>query len=236
MAYDCIVSTNQHGRAHQNTRKHGLSATDLLQKVPSLLQQRDDVANIIPVGDSWHAQVRRKGHPVQTKTFPGWLRLHSRSLTPSCRLHHRQLLPPPSEIVRLRWEDFNHQDRTILIRDRKDPQRKLGNNQIVPLLGRSCDIVCAQTKAGELIFPLNGKSWSSIFPRACSDLGIHDRNLYDLRHEGISRLVESGKYSIPEVMLVAGHKDSKQMMCHLQLVQLAITSLPRRVASWRREW
>jgi hypothetical protein len=28
------------------------------------------VPSIIPVGDSWRAQVRRKGHPVQTKTFP----------------------------------------------------------------------------------------------------------------------------------------------------------------------
>ena len=35
-----------------------------------MLQQRDPVASIIPVGDSWRAQVRRKGHPVQTKTFP----------------------------------------------------------------------------------------------------------------------------------------------------------------------
>ena len=28
------------------------------------------MANIIPVGDSWRAKVRRAGHPAQTKTFP----------------------------------------------------------------------------------------------------------------------------------------------------------------------
>jgi integrase len=131
----------------------------------------------------------------------------------------------------LRWEDLNHQDRTILIRDRKDPRRKLGNNQIVPLLGRSYAIVCAQPKAGELIFPLNGKSWSSIFPRACSELGIHDLNLYDLRHEGISRLVESGKNSIPEVMLVSGHKDPKQMTRHTAASQEPTSVRPRRARS-----
>lgn len=64
---------------------------------------------------------------------------------------------------------------------------------------------------------LNGKSWSSIFPRACKDLQISDLALYDLRHEAISRLVESGKYSIPEIMLVSGHKDPKQMMRYTQL-------------------
>ena len=39
-------------------------------KSGQVLQQGGRVASIIPVGDSWRAQVRRKGHPVQTKTFP----------------------------------------------------------------------------------------------------------------------------------------------------------------------
>ena len=160
----------------------------------------------------------RRPTAKEIERLRAWLRLHSRSLTPdlidfiidSC-------FRPPSEIVRLRWDDLNHEDRTIVIRDRKDPRRKIGNNQTVPLLGRSYVIICAQPKNGEFIFPLNGKSWSSIFPRACSELGIEDLNLYDLRHEAISRLVESGKYSIPEVMLVSGHKDPKQMMRYTQL-------------------
>ena len=38
------------------------------------------------------------------------------------------------EIVGLRWADLNETDRTILNRNRKDPQEKLGNHQTVPLL------------------------------------------------------------------------------------------------------
>lgn len=124
---------------------------------------------------------------------------------------------PPSEIVRLRWDDLNEEDRTIVIRDRKDPRRKLGNHQTVPLLGESFDIVMLQPRAGEFIFPVNGDTWSTVFPRACDELGIVDLRLYDLRHEAISRLVESGKYSIPEMMLVTGHKDPKQLMRYTQL-------------------
>lgn len=124
---------------------------------------------------------------------------------------------PPSEIVRLRWKDINHDDRTILIRDRKDPRRKIGNHQIVPLLRGSYEIAIRQPKHSEFIFPLNGKSWSSVFPRACRDLGIKDLRLYDLRHEAISTLVESRKYSIPEMMLVSGHRDPKQLMRYTQL-------------------
>lgn len=147
-----------------------------------------------------------------------WFATRSETLTPD---HIEFILDscfrPPSEICRLRWADLNHQDKTILIRDRKDPRKKLGNNQIVPLLGKTYEIIMRQPQEGELIFPVNGKSWSSLFPRACEELGIENLQLYDLRHEAISRLVESGKYSIPEMMLVTGHKDPKQLMRYTQL-------------------
>jgi len=124
---------------------------------------------------------------------------------------------PPSELTRLRWDDLNRADRTILIADRKDPKKKIGNNQIVPLLGECMAIIDRQPKTSEFIFPVNGTSWSSLFPRACAALEIENLRLYDLRHEAISRLVESNKYSIPEMMLITGHKDPKQLMRYTQL-------------------
>ncbi|MEO3714083.1 site-specific integrase [Roseateles flavus] len=162
----------------------------------------------------------RNRRPTQAEldALRAWFRLHSRSLTmdafdfilDSC-------FWPPSEICRLRWADLNREDRTILIRDRKDPKKKIGNHQRVPLLGRCMEIIDRQPQDGEFIFPLNGKSWSSVFPRACQKLEIEDLQLYDLRHEAISRLAESGKYSIPEMMLVTGHRDPKQLMRYTQL-------------------
>src|SRR5690606_8980055 len=46
-----------------------------------------------------------------------------------------------SEITRLRWADYRPDNRTILIRDRKDPKEKAGNHQWVPLLGESVAII-----------------------------------------------------------------------------------------------
>jgi integrase len=147
-----------------------------------------------------------------------WFGQHSKTLTPdlidfildSC-------FRPPSEITRLRWADLNEVDKTIVINDRKDPRKKIGNNQIVPLLGRCMEIIQRQDRDTEFIFPVNGKSWSSLFPRACKALKIDNLDLYDLRHEAISRLVESKKYSIAEMMLISGHKDPKQLMRYTQL-------------------
>jgi integrase len=147
-----------------------------------------------------------------------WFKASSKVLTPD---HIDFILAscfrPPSEITGLRWDDINHEDRTIVIHDRKDPRRKIGNNQTVPLLGESYAIAMRQPKVSEFIFPVNGASWSSLFPRACRDLKIDNLRLYDFRHEAISRLVESAKHSIPEMMLVTGHKDPKQLMRYTQL-------------------
>lgn len=149
-----------------------------------------------------------------------WFRVRSETLVPD---HIDFILSscfrPPSEITGLRWQDLNRADRTIMIRDRKDPRKKIGNNQIVPLLGECMAIIDRQPHPddAEFIFPVNGDSWSSLFPRACKELGIADLHLYDLRHEAISRLVESNKYSIMEMMLITGHKDPKQLARYTQL-------------------
>jgi len=121
-----------------------------------------------------------------------------------------------SEITSLLWDDLDRENRTIVIRDRKHPQEKLGNNQTVPLLGDAFDIVLRQPQRGPLIFPYNSKSFSSIFPRACAELEIEDLRFHDLRHEGVSRLFEQ-EYRIEQVALVSGHRDWKMLRRYTQV-------------------
>lgn len=124
------------------------------------------------------------------------------------------------EVTRLRWADLDVTNRTILIRDRKDPTEKSGNDQRVPLLAvaglDAFEIAMRQPRKGALIFPYKEATWSTIFPRACEALGIVDLHLHDLRHEGISRLFEDGM-SIEQVILVSGHRDPKTLMRYTQL-------------------
>lgn len=123
------------------------------------------------------------------------------------------------EVVKLRWADYNPADRTITIRDRKDPKQKLGNHQEVPLLDEAIAIIERQpTREHEFIFPYNHRTFSSIFPRACqlSEPRIKDLRWHDLRHEGTSRLFERG-YQIHEVAMFTGHKDWRQLRRYTQL-------------------
>jgi integrase len=120
------------------------------------------------------------------------------------------------EIMRLRWDDLNEADKTIVIRDRKHPNQKAGNDQEVPLLGDSFAIVLRQPRTDKCIFPYNGSTISSIFPRACQALGINDLRFHDMRHEGVSRLFERG-FRIEQVSLVSGHRDWKMLKRYTQL-------------------
>lgn len=120
------------------------------------------------------------------------------------------------EICGLRWEDVNHQDKTIIIRNRKHPTLKQGNDQEVPLLGTAYEIIQRMPKTDDLIFPFRADTISSIFPRACQELKIEDLRFHDLRHEGVSRLFEKG-YAIEQVALVSGHRDWKMLARYTQI-------------------
>lgn len=125
------------------------------------------------------------------------------------------------EITRLRWIDLNEEDRTIIIRNRKHPRQKVGNDQEVPLLGATFDIVKRQRKPPDVteesrIFPVKTDTITTIFPRAKAALKIVDLHFHDLRHEGVSRLFERG-YRIEQVALISGHRDWKMLVRYTQI-------------------
>lgn len=110
------------------------------------------------------------------------------------------------EIVRMTWADFDETRRCVIVRDRKSPHAKAGNDQEIPLLGPAHAIAARQPRLDARIFPFEARSISAAFTRSCQQLGIENLHFHDLRREGISRLLEMG-YSVPEVATVSGHKD-----------------------------
>lgn len=122
------------------------------------------------------------------------------------------------EIARLQWADVDATKRLVLIRDRKDPRRKAGNDQWVPLLGSAWDLVQRQPRSDDelRIFPVHEQTLSKYFKAACDALAVPDLHFHDLRHEGTSRLFEDG-YAIQQVALVTGHKDWRHLRRYTNL-------------------
>lgn len=114
------------------------------------------------------------------------------------------------EICRLQVEDVDRAARTVVIRDRKDPQAKEGNHQTVPLLPAAWSIVEPLLKdrtEGQVFVGLKAASVSAAFTRACQALEppIEDLHFHDLRHRATAEFFRMG-LDIPRVALLTGHK------------------------------
>ena len=112
------------------------------------------------------------------------------------------------EICSIRIEDIDFDSKTVIIRNRKHPKEKIGNDQIVPLLPAAWDLAAkaiGDRKSG-LVFPYDRRSVSSSFTRICKKCEIEDLHFHDLRHTAIGNLFAIG-LRIEQVALISGHKD-----------------------------
>lgn len=111
-----------------------------------------------------------------------------------------------SEVCAILWADLDIENKSVIVRNRKDPRKKSGNHMVVPLLGGAFEIIENQEKNVGRIFPFNSRSVTAGFQRVRNELKIEDLRYHDLRLEGASRLFEKG-YAIDEVAQVTGHRN-----------------------------
>ena len=121
------------------------------------------------------------------------------------------------EIVRLRWADLRPETGTAILRDVKHPTRKVGNDKVFRMLQPAWDIINAQARTDERVFPFESKTVGTAFTRAVRFLELGDLHFHDLRHEATSRLFEKG-YSIQEVAQFTLHESwaTLQRYTHLR--------------------
>lgn len=138
--------------------------------------------------------------------------------TEAQRHSHRQLIPMvdiilfaifstrrQEEICRIEWDDFEEDNKRVIVRDMKNPGEKVGNDVWCDLPDRAIAVIKRMPKKAKQIFPHNSSTVSRRFTDACALLGIEDLHFHDLRHEGISHLFEMG-WNIPHVATVSGHR------------------------------
>lgn len=129
------------------------------------------------------------------------------------------------ELVRIRWDDIDHQRKMVFVRDRKHPTQKIGNDSWVPLLNGAYEILTSLPTRKERIVPHHPKSIQNLWMAATAKTGV-DKPWHALRHEGISRLFEQG-YGIAEVALVSGHRDWKSLRIYVNLAPESLHDGPK---------
>lgn len=142
------------------------------------------------------------------------------------------------EICRLQVEDVDRKARTVVIRDRKDPRNKAGNDQVVPLLPDAWAIVeplIDGRDEGQIFQGVRAASVSTAFTRACKDLEppIVDLHFHDLRHRATAQFFRMG-LDIPRVALLTGHKTWAMLRRYTDIkpadVHAAVKQEPARTA------
>ena len=119
------------------------------------------------------------------------------------------------EICRIAHEDLSHNERTILVRDRKDPKRKEGNHMRIPLSTTAMAVIERQPSQAGRIFPYTQNSVSSAWIAAREIAGIDNITFHDLRHRAITDLFARG-LTIEQVALISGHKTWAQLRRYVQ--------------------
>ena len=116
------------------------------------------------------------------------------------------------EILSITTEDIK--DDSIYLSDTKN-----GSPRRIPLTNKIKEVI----DKSSLPYSISSNAVRLNWYRMTKKAGIVDLHFHDLRHEAISRFFEKG-LSIPEVSLISGHKDVRQLMryTHLKVKNLAL--------------
>lgn len=120
------------------------------------------------------------------------------------------------EICRIAWVDVDETRRGVLVRDRKHPRRKKGNDVFVTLTDDAWQTLMRQPREDARCFPIHPQTLTKHVTEACRALCIPDLHLHDMRHEGTSRLFEAG-YEIQEVAALTQNKDWRNLQRYTNL-------------------
>ena len=116
-----------------------------------------------------------------------------------------------SEILKLGWTDIDFTNGFAFLYDTKN-----GEDRKVPLTKKCMKLLQKVPQSHEKVFPITANCLRLAWGRARAKAEITDLRFHDLRHEAISRFFEKG-LSIPEVSLISGHKDVRQLMRYTHL-------------------
>lgn len=116
------------------------------------------------------------------------------------------------ELLSMQWKHVNLVRCTVFL-----PQTKNGRSRTVPLSPTATQTLNGLQRSGDRCIPLSGNSVRLAFERLRCRAGVVDLTFHDIRHEAVSRFVESG-LSLAQVQMISGHRDLRMLMryTHLQ--------------------
>lgn len=116
------------------------------------------------------------------------------------------------ELLSIQWRHADLERCTVFL-----PYTKNGRARTIPLSPTATRVLSGLPKTDHRCVPLSGNSVRLAFERLRCRAGVSDLTFHDIRHEAVSRFVESG-LSLAQVQMISGHRDLRMLMryTHLQ--------------------
>lgn len=116
------------------------------------------------------------------------------------------------ETMGLTWERIDFAAGTAYL-----PETKNGRARKLSLRQSLLDILAELPQDTAMVFDIGLDYLVKNWKRACEIAGITDLHIHDCRHEAISRLAESGEFSISDLQQFSGHRDVRMLMRYSHL-------------------
>ena len=135
------------------------------------------------------------------------------------------------EALGLFWDRIDWDERTAFL-----PTTKNGRPRKLSVRSDVLALLKSLPRESDLVFDIGVKDLANAWTRICDAAGIEDLRIHDLRHEGISRAAESGKFStVLDLQAYSGHRDIRSLSRYTHLCAGAITQHLEEAEAARQE-
>lgn len=116
------------------------------------------------------------------------------------------------EALSLKWSDVDLQARTAYLPETKNMRpRKLSLRRDL------IELMVLLPRKTEKVFDLKYSYLADMWRAACTESGIEDLRIHDLRHEAISRVAETGVFGLVDLQAFSGHRDVRMLLRYSHL-------------------
>jgi integrase len=112
------------------------------------------------------------------------------------------------EALGLFWDRMNFKAQTAYL-----PTSKNGKPRTLYVRTEILELIQKLPRDSDVVFDITIKNLQGAWDRICEAAGIEDLHIHDLRHEGISRAVESGMFpTVLDLQAYSGHRDVRSLV------------------------
>lgn len=116
------------------------------------------------------------------------------------------------EAVNLTWDRIDLESKTAFL-----PETKNGRPRKLALRRDLVELLRELPRTTDRVFAVGIDYLVGAWSKACELAAVEDLRIHDLRHEAISRLAETGKFTLPELQVFSGHRDLRMLMRYAHL-------------------